>query len=171
MGDLQIGNMVQDALARGYILGFVAGSDNHNGNPGEGCKGRFDCSLFGKTGMWLDELTRESVWEALWNRRTWATTGARILVDVTINDMPMGSILPEDSSRTIRVEVHGVEELRTVEIVKNNLSVFILNNPGLDVEWSVSDGPSQPLDVYYVRVIQMDGEMAWSSPIWIGSGV
>jgi hypothetical protein len=167
----QRGNMVQDALARGYYLGFTAGSDNHNGNPGEGCKGRFNCDIFGHTGVWLDELTREALWDALSHRRTWATTGARILVAFSINGAPMGSRLEQAPVREIVTEVHAVDEISTVEIVKNNTAAFVLTNPGLDVVgWSVVDAPGAAVDVYYVRVIQQDGEIAWSSPIWVGVG-
>jgi len=28
--------------------------------------------------------------------------------------------------------------------------------------------PSKAVDFYYVRVTQADGNLAWSSPIWVG---
>ena len=37
-----------------------------------------------------------------------------------------------------------------------------------DVEFSFSDRGGQPGDWYYVRVEQVDGHLAWSSPWWVG---
>ena len=35
------------------------------------------------------------------------------------------------------------------------------------IDYTDSDSPEQG-DYYYVRVTQLDGGMAWSSPIWVG---
>ena len=38
----------------------------------------------------------------------------------------------------------------------------------LEFEYGKTERPKKGgSDYYYVRVIQQDGEMAWSSPIWI----
>jgi hypothetical protein len=38
-----------------------------------------------------------------------------------------------------------------------------------DTSFEVDDtGTSTPPDWYYVRVIQANGQHAWSSPIWVG---
>jgi hypothetical protein len=42
----------------------------------------------------------------------------------------------------------------------------------LDHEFSYADlGPADPGDYYYLRVTQIDGEQAWSSPWWVGGEV
>ena len=39
----------------------------------------------------------------------------------------------------------------------------------MDVEFEYTDTESaEEGDYYYVRVTQLDGGMAWSSPIWVG---
>ena len=43
------------------------------------------------TGVWAEALTREALFEALWARRCFATNGARVMLDVRVNGMPMGS--------------------------------------------------------------------------------
>lgn len=166
--DQQRGNMIQDALARGYRLGFVAGSDSHTGSPGGYVKGNFPCSIFGLTAMRLDTLTRESIRDALMARGTYATTGTRILLSVTLNGATMGSEVPPAEERQLRVEVHGSDVVDRVEVVKNNVTVLVHACEALDTEFTYQDGAEEPVDYYYVRVIQADGEIAWSSPIWVG---
>lgn len=75
--------IVEDAFRLGYRVGIVANSDGHKGRPGAEGPG---ASLFGAygglTAVLLPELSREAVFEALRARRHYATTGARILLDV-----------------------------------------------------------------------------------------
>ncbi len=167
-GDLQV--VTQDALAMGYRLGFVAGSDNHTGWPGgEGAPGKNLCPIFGLTGVRAEALTREAIWQALYNRRTVATTGAKILLDFYINGEPIGSELDSTQERNLEIEVHATAPIQSLDIIKNNEVLYSLEHPGLDVVGlTLSDGPSSTVDYYYVRVIQEDGHIAWCSPIWIG---
>lgn len=165
-GFLQV--VTQDALAMGLRFGFAANSDNHTGWPGGGAAGRKTCPIFGLTGIRAASLTRESIFDAYLNKRTIATTGARILLDFRLNGEPMGSELPFTDERTLEVEVHATAPLRSVSIVKNNQTLFSFLDPQWDVSFTVSDTPSSASDFYYVRVIQEDGHLAWSSPIWVG---
>jgi hypothetical protein len=83
-------------LAAGHRLGIMASGDNHSGNPGHGClKPHRDWDKQ-EIGMALiavqaDQLTRESIFSAMYNRRVYATSGARIALDFTVAGQPMGS--------------------------------------------------------------------------------
>ena len=46
---------------------------------------------------WAPELTREAVFDALHARRTYGTTGRRILLDFRVNDAPVGSEIALDA--------------------------------------------------------------------------
>ena len=76
--------IVNDAFDLGYRVGIVANSDGHKGRPGAEGPG---ASLFGAYGgltcLQLPELSRRAVFEALRARRHYATTGSRVLLDVT----------------------------------------------------------------------------------------
>jgi hypothetical protein len=167
-GDQQV--VTQDALAMGYRLGFVGTSDNHTGWPGgEGAPGKNLCPIFGLTGVRAEALTREVLWQALYNRRTVATTGAKVLLDFHINGQPIGSELAPTPERTLEIEVHATAPIQSLDVVKNNEVIYSLTDPVLDVvDLSLADGQSNAVDYYYVRVIQQDGHIAWSSPIWVG---
>ncbi|MGH9118476.1 MAG: DUF3604 domain-containing protein, partial [Acidimicrobiales bacterium] len=98
-----------DAWGRGYELGVIAGSDNHHGQPGRG--------ELGLTGFWAPELTREAIYGALTGRRTYATTGARILLDFTLNGAPMGATAESDGSIAVNIRAHGTGTIESVELM------------------------------------------------------
>jgi hypothetical protein len=138
--------------------------------------------------VWAKENTREAVWDGMWNRRTVATTGARILVEFHLNRFKIGSIIDLEkhseleSERKITATVYGTEKIQSVEIVRNNEDRKRFEPDALDCEISWTDHESldkidlppnrfsdRPFTFYYLRIIQEDGEMAWVSPIWIVS--
>jgi hypothetical protein len=166
-GDEQV--VTQDALAMGLRVGFVGASDNHSGWPGGGgSMGWHLCPIFGLTSVRATELTREAIWEALYNRETVATTGPRILLDFYLNGEPMGSELPATAERHLEIEVHATTEIESVDILKNNEVLYAVADPGMDVSFSLDDAQTLETDFYYVRVIQVDRHLAWCSPIWVG---
>ena len=105
-------NCVQPALAKGLRFGFIASTDGHLGCPGAYPEGL--------VGVYAEELTRESIWEALRARRTIAVTGDRIEARLSLNGAPIGSELPWTPERIIQVEVVGWDEIDKVELIKNN---------------------------------------------------
>jgi mycothiol synthase len=78
------------ALRDGKRFGFTAGSDTHGGRPGGSAKEPRPY-WGGLCAVWAKELTRRSLFEALWARRTVALTGARIVLSFTVNGAWMGS--------------------------------------------------------------------------------
>lgn len=149
---------VQDALARGYHLGFVAGSDSHQMEHGkEG----------GILGAFVPENTSQEVWSAIWNRRTYATTGARILLSFRMGDAFMGSEVSTDGERKFTCSVLAVNDIRKIEIIKNGEVVYSSVPEGRDVDFTFTDCGSDSSDYYYLRVEQVDDHIAWSSPIYI----
>ena len=99
------------ALVEGFRFGLVGGTDDHFACPGAWGEG-LAC-------VWATELTREGIWEALLARRTYAVTGDRIILDFHLNDRPMGSELDFDTQRELKVKVEAMDEIDTVEVLKN----------------------------------------------------
>jgi len=183
------GSSVQDALARGYRVGFVGGSDNHRAQPGSkrcpmaGLDPR-DTHVGGLTAVMAPELTRKAIWEALWNRRCYATSGERILLKVDVNGHMMGEAVKmaegeeRKKARTIYAKVVGTDKIKEIDVVRNNLDVYTHVGKGVveEFKWTdragLTDGSpaiksgEHSTVFYYLRVIQEDGEKAWSSPIW-----
>ena len=179
---------VQRALAMGWRVGFTAGGDDHLGHPGDDSvhtdmRGRYKAGLLA---VYSKDNTRDSIFEALYNRRCYGTTGPRIIADFQVNGSQMGSELSVREhaslahSRTIAVSVHGTDRIARIEIVRNNEDVHVVQPNQLDasLEWTdteplsqinlpPAEHSSQPFTFYYVRITQADGEMAWLSPVWI----
>jgi hypothetical protein len=161
---------VRDALARGYKLGIVGSGDSHNGHPGRRDPGALTAGLMG---VYAEELTRESIWKALQERRVYATSGARIIIDFHINNEIMGQIIPvgdEQTVRNITGRVIGTDVIKEVAIIKNGSTLYAEKGRGRDMTISYSDKTSvKAEDYYYLRAIQEDDAIAWSSPVWLNN--
>ena len=181
---------VRRALALGWRVGFTAGGDDHLGHAGTDYpivrRGAGRAYKAGLMCVQADELTRQAVWDALWNRRVVATSGPRMLLDFALNGRPMGSELrAEDdpqlaSRREVTVAFHGTADVERIDVIRNNQVVHTARPGGPDAELSWLDAaplgdvllpPAKFCDrrfcFYYVRAVQADGEAAWASPVWI----
>jgi len=186
------GHTVQDALAMGYRLGFVASTDDHAIAETETSKACI-------TGVMAEDLTRDGIFNALKDRRCIAAKGGhtRMLIDFKVNGQTVGGssvvkVPGADSPRTIECSVAGTAPLTSVALIKNNetlysidiqgneqdLSTYQANFSFTDVQpvtgttWSASEynsfkGGTNGEDYYYIRVLQSDGCAGWIGPIWV----
>jgi len=160
------GGSLQSALARGFRVGFTGGTDNHCGWPSRGPR-RWGAL----TGVYATEFTRAGIMAALYARRCYATTNARLAIDFRLNGQPMGSevALAFGAERRFAITVHGTAPLDRVEIVSQGAIIAQLPVSGQDLvaEWWDDRRGRPPHDCYYyLRVRQTDGHCAWVSPIW-----
>ncbi len=105
-------NTLQYLLSQGHRVGVIASTDDHLGFPG--------AYREGLAAVKAAELTREAIFDALRNRRTYAVTGDRIALDFTLNGEMMGRELPYVRERALRVAVKGWDQVDRVEVLKNN---------------------------------------------------
>ncbi|MCL4425735.1 MAG: CehA/McbA family metallohydrolase [Firmicutes bacterium] len=161
----------QAALAKGFRVGFTGSSDCHMGRPGyTRWLARVPAYRNGLVAVLASALTRKEVFGALWDRRCYATTGEKILLDFTLEGHQMGEELtlpPGQKKIRARVKVTGTGDLGPLTIVKNGRDFYTYQGlgPTASFEWVDQEigGPSY----YYLRVTQKDGATAWSSPIWV----
>ena len=125
---------------------------------------RTQCGL---TAVFAPQLTRKAIFTALRERRTYATTGARILLNFEANGLRMGEEGRLSTPVAISVRVAGTAPLESITIVRNNEDVHVAPGTGLDQELTWQDSDPGPGSWYYVRVVQEDGHLAWDSPIWL----
>ncbi len=162
------GAFVRDALLRGYRLGIIGSGDTHDGHPGQRTMG---ADVSGLLGVYSPELTREAVWEAFQRRHVYGTSGPKIILDFRVADSPMGSEIKWSVSKgsvPLAVRAIGCDEIVSVEIIRNGEKIFKEKADGVFVHYLLKDSQPQPgTSWYYARVLQKDGNMAWSSPVWI----
>lgn len=182
-GDSEVGGplSVRAGLNRGHRLGFTGGTDTHEGQPGHGTH-EFNQGA-GITGVYADELTRDGIFEALYERRTYASTGPRVLLDFGINGLTMGeervAITADEQSRTATVRVVGTTDIDRIDLVCNGEVVAGTSPRGerASFEWTddralvdrfqATENPDGKRFVYYYpRVRQTDRHTVWGSPIW-----
>jgi hypothetical protein len=152
---------VSHALAKGYRLGFQSSSDHVSTHVSYAC-------------ILAEEFSRKGLVDAMRRRHSYAAT------DNIILDVRMGALgIMGDEVRTARprldVVVIGTGPLDRVEVLRDG-EVVHAERPGKDAEevrfrW---DDPvpkkGDQVSYYYVRVVQKDQQMAWSSPIWVQGG-
>jgi hypothetical protein len=123
----------------------------------------------GMTAANMPALTRDALIAALRGRRTYATTGARLLLDFQAGGLAMGAEGEADQV-TCTATIHAVAPLQHVEIIKDGAPVWSQACDGLDVTVRWRDPqPPRGEHYYYLHVVQEDGQRAWSSPIWVSA--
>lgn len=169
-----------DTMRRGLRYGLIASSDGHDGHPGNAQSPLvkhhhlFHFCGSGWAAVLATELTRGGVFDALYARRCYATTGVPIVLDVTICGALMGSeipALPAGRVPEMRVRCIGASALDHVRIVKNGRVAHTVPCHGqrsVEIEWQDPGYRPGSSAGYYVRVVQVDRESAWSSPVWVG---
>lgn len=151
----QQGNYIQDAWARGIKIGVIASPDHGGGR--------------GKAGVWAKDRTRTSILDAIRARRTFGTTAARVGIDFRVNGHLMGEVAPgADGPVTVFAQVYCPRPIQSLEICRNNEFVYSASPQGAEARIEfVDQAPINGPSYYYLRVIQDDGEIGWSSPVWL----
>jgi hypothetical protein len=153
-GQMRNHGVYQHALARGHRLGVFASSDHIATHTSFG-------------GVYVEQNTRLGILEALRARRSIAATD-KIFVEFSCDGRPMGAVLQTRGRPKLQFAVQGTAPLRRVTLVRNEQN-FQVYEPGTQ-QFANTFTDTAPLpgeNRYYLRVEQTDGNMAWSSPVWV----
>ncbi|GAA0178937.1 hypothetical protein SH2C18_19030 [Clostridium sediminicola] len=159
------GNTIVDFLNKGRKWGITASSDDHDAMPGHG----------GVTAVYAKELTRKGVYEALYNRKSYASTHPRMIMYFNINESFMGEEVYYKGKtftepRRIKCTLAAPKQIKSVEIICNG---EVMYSTKCDKQWTeiefIDDSVISKDTYYYIRMKQIDEHMAWSSPIWFSS--
>ncbi len=143
-GDKSKKMSVREALNFGYKLGFVGGSDNHEGQAGS----------HSLTAIKAKSLSMENIWDAMYKRDCYSTTAHKTLIDLQVlTDKIEGKIFSDREILYINFIADG-EVVYTINGKNSKTSILEYNN-------------ITPYKNYiYMRVVFRDESMAWSSPVW-----
>lgn len=146
---------LQDAWAKGVVIGVIASPDHGGGR--------------GRVGVWARELTREAIFAAVRARHTFGTSGAKIGLLFQQGEHLMGDkVEGRPANPVFQFQATAMHPLQEVVIFRNNEIVHRLE-PGaktVQFEWRDPAPPEADRLWYYARAHGEDNELAWSSPIW-----
>lgn len=144
----------QNALQLGQKLGVFANSDHISTHTSYG-------------GVYVKEFTREGIIEALNARRSIAATD-KIFLEFTCNGRLLGSEFELAEKPDLSFAIEGTSKISRVTIVRNEKD-YQSFEPGAKTfrQTFVDESPIEGENRYYLRVQQDDGNMAWSSPVWV----
>ena len=147
--------MVAAAWAKGYRLGVIASSDHLSTHMSYAM-------------VYAEDATREGVYDAIKQRHTYAATD-NIIVEFRVGNAFMGDeIRVQGETPAIRAKILGTDTIREVALVRNNEVVYTVNPAAKQAEFEYTDkAPAAGENFYYVRALQTNDEIAWSSPIWV----
>jgi hypothetical protein len=114
------GGSIRTGHVRAFLIGFTGGTDSHAGWPSRHQGG----ALTGLTAVYADGFSRAGIMRGI-QRRCYATTGTRIVLDFRLNGAAMCSELllgPRDD-RVFTLRVHGTTPLDRVEIVSQGAAI------------------------------------------------
>ncbi|MBN1399696.1 MAG: DUF3604 domain-containing protein, partial [Anaerolineae bacterium] len=117
---------LEDALRRGYQVGFLGGSDGYTGRPGGEYPGHLE-RRYAKgslTALYAEELTIEGVLAALQARHAYATTGARMLIRFDADGHMMGDRYRTRAQPRLSAYVAGTAPIEALELYRGLEQIY-----------------------------------------------
>ncbi len=165
---------VQEGLARGYKLGFTGGSDNHTSMPGSTTDygesmARIPLGSISLTGLWTKRIERQAVFDGLYARHTWAVWSTRAIVYFSINGAPSGDELRVKKAEplTARIKMSAEDSLKSLEVVSERKTIWSGTKDVLDFDVKIPLPAASHSTYFYLRALQRDGGIIYSSPVFI----
>ena len=150
---------VWNAWAKGYKLGVEASSDHVSTHLSYSC-------------ILAESWDRDSILNAIRARHSYAAT-SNIVMDfrLTLDGKThmQGDIVAGSSAPELTARIEGTGPLKKVVIVRDNQYIYS-HEPGAetyDLRFRENTQLTPGEHYYYVRAEQQDGNLAWSSPIWV----
>ncbi|MCL4401124.1 MAG: hypothetical protein M1436_00465, partial [Acidobacteria bacterium] len=148
-----------NALAKGLKLGVQSSSDHISTH----------CSY---AMIYTPDENRTDIVENMRHRHAYAATD-NIIVDFQAEEPGgkrhmMGEAFASSGAPKLRMKILGTDEIMQIDLIRNNEFLYTQKPGKKDFEFEYIDKSPKPGEnYYYVRVMQQDGNLAWSSPIWI----
>ncbi|MDQ6631006.1 MAG: DUF3604 domain-containing protein, partial [Verrucomicrobiota bacterium] len=147
-----------EGLMRGHQFGIIASSDHLS------TRASFAC-------VWAEKKDREGIFRAMQARRTYGAT-AKIYLRVTCGEHWMGESFSAKQMPPTKVELEKSAPISNVDlfvdgILKTGLTDILQSKEG---DFKYEFPPDKSLTgqhIFYVRVKLVDGNRAWSSPLWV----
>ena len=156
------------ALDKGWHLAPTNNQDNHKGKWGNANDAR-DVIL-------ADDFSEQGIYEAIRALRMYATEDKNLELTYTVNGLMMGSSITEIPDKlNIEVTVNdpdASDSIAKVEVVANSGKVaYTWDNAAQLRSGKLSATLDPSYSYYFIRVTQKDGDLAVTSPVWVGESL
>jgi hypothetical protein len=158
-GGFRPAGYVWNAWAKGYKLGVQSSSDHLSTHIS------YACTI-------ASEFTRQGLIDAMKLRHSYGATDNLVLdyrAEAGGKQYLQGEAFRSKAPPVLVVNIKGTKPIRQIDIIRDNRFVHTSNPMKQEVNFRFKD--TQPIGAkecyYYVRVIQVDDQMAWSSPVWV----
>lgn len=163
---------IHAALNAGSRKAFIGTSDSHRRNPGLGG---------GLTGIYAEDSSDTKILEAYRDRRMFATTGSRVLIEARLNGVLMGRDVPVSGPARLDLRVDSPRTVKRVVLVRDGTEIKSFPGEGRrELQLGHEDATSPGKTTWYYWRIELDGpgtnyrgnaataegNLAWSSPLW-----
>ncbi len=146
------------ALAKGYKLGVQSSSDHWSTHISYAC-------------LLLESTSREGMMDAIRKRHAYAATD-NIILDFRARsagkEYIQGDAFDATSAPQLVVNVQGTGVIKQIDLIGQQKFLYTTRPGAKSARFEFTDtdmGSGESW--YYVRVLQEDGQMAWSSPVWV----
>ncbi len=154
IGGYEEAGFLWSAYRKGYRLGTIASSDHWS-------------THISYAMAYTVAPSRESIFDAIKKRRTYGATD-NIILDYRFGKHFMGDSFSVRKVSPLEIRAVGTSAIARVEVIRNGKIVYTANPDRKEISLSFTDvDPPAGELYYYVRVLQVDREIAWGSPIWI----
>jgi hypothetical protein len=154
VGGYQEPGLVWNAWKKGYRLGVIASSDHFS-------------THISYAMVYTPGTLREQIFESLKRRHTYGATD-NIVLEFWVGDHMMDDKFEASANQRVRVRAIGTGEISAVRLIRDGQFIYEAQ-PGtreVDLEY-VDTQAGTGSHWYYARIEQANGELAWSSPVWV----
>jgi hypothetical protein len=154
-GGFQQAGLVWKAYAKGYRLGTISSSDHGSTH--------ISYAL-----VYTPENSRTADLDSIRKRHTYGATD-NIVLDFEANGHFMGDEFTTAERPRFTLHSIGTEKIAKVALIRDNEYLYQATPHSEEIRINYTDEHPKKgqASLYYVRLEQTDGELAWSSPVWI----
>ncbi|HID07663.1 MAG TPA: hypothetical protein EYP10_11025 [Armatimonadetes bacterium] len=160
IGGYRPAGFVWNALAKGYRLGFQVSSDHVSTHISYAI-------------VLAERATREAILDAFKQRHSYGAND-NIILDVRCGNHLMGDEFELNTLPKLNITAIGTAPIARVDIVRqigNSMPIYVYNiapkRRTVKFTWMDKQAKVGEINMYYIRIRQTDGKLAWSSPMWI----
>ncbi len=147
-----------NALAKGYKLGVQASSDHWSTHISYAC-------------ILAESLTREGLLDAIRKRHAYGATDNLVLdfrARADGKSYIMGDAFASQTAPQFTFIAVGTGTIQQVDLIKNRKFIYTAHPGTRRATFEFTDRDfAAGESYYYARVLQQDGQIGWTSPIWV----